>query len=343
MRPSTFEELIENNSFHKWITTGRTMDNEIWQTYLQQNPDKASLIDEAEQFILNFQFQPQTLATPELDAAWAKLEQRIEPSAKVIAMTRGYSRRMILQIAATLALLITAATSIWWFYSKDAMLARQTDFGEQLNLRFWDDTQVALNANSKLTFDKNFYKKSVRKVYLEGQAFFDVQQLASKATFEVVTDNFIVEVLGTEFDITARPNNQSIVLKSGKIKVHFDEAQTIHENGTTITTNEILLAPNECLRRAANHYYKTTINTANHIAWLNKKLILDETTFEELATIIKDLYGYDIKFEDGQLSNKAISGTLPLKNFDVLLLSIQEVFGVSVQKVSEKSLLFVQQ
>ena len=72
-----------------------------------------------------------------------------------------------------------------------------------------DGTTVYLNAESELRFPKQFKGKS-RKVYLEGEGYFDVQR-DEKQPFVVAVKQVEVRVLGTSFGIRAYMGEENVL------------------------------------------------------------------------------------------------------------------------------------
>lgn len=64
-----------------------------------------------------------------------------------------------------------------------------------------DGTTVHLNAESELVYPSAF-SKDVRTVSLVGEAYFDVAHDAGRP-FVVEVDGYSIEVLGTQFNVTA--------------------------------------------------------------------------------------------------------------------------------------------
>jgi ferric-dicitrate binding protein FerR (iron transport regulator) len=68
---------------------------------------------------------------------------------------------------------------------------------------------VHLNSDSAIRYSRSFRsvplaEPVVRRVHLEGEAFFDV--VRSEQSFEVTTFNARIEVLGTRFNVRSRPD-----------------------------------------------------------------------------------------------------------------------------------------
>ena len=89
-----------------------------------------------------------------------------------------------------------------------------TGIGHTAEVVLSDNSQVTMNAQSKLTY-YNFFKYR-RTLKLEGEAFFEV---AKGSTFTVETPQGNVEVVGTKFNVIARPDFFEVVCYEGKVKV----------------------------------------------------------------------------------------------------------------------------
>lgn len=103
--------------------------------------------------------------------------------------------------------------------------------GSEFDLILSDGTHVWLNADSKLKYPVTF-GNGKREVELEGEGYFKVTK-DEKKTFRVVVNKQIVEVLGTEFNVDAYPEekNTYTTLVRGKVKVDADGQTVILDPG----------------------------------------------------------------------------------------------------------------
>src|SRR5690606_10759106 len=85
-----------------------------------------------------------------------------------------------------------------------------------------DGTDVWLNADSKLSFSADGFGVENREVFLEGEAFFEVQP--AKLPFVVIAGKQRVEALGTSFNMKSYDNEEEAVttLVSGRVRVALD-------------------------------------------------------------------------------------------------------------------------
>ena len=92
----------------------------------------------------------------------------------------------------------------------------ETPKGGQYHLVLPDGSNVWLNSATRLRFPKRFLENE-RKVYLEGEAFFDIKH-DNKRNFKVSAGNQQISVLGTAFNINAYADES-------KLKFTFHERE----------------------------------------------------------------------------------------------------------------------
>src|SRR5690606_22071977 len=102
-------------------------------------------------------------------------------------------------------------------FSKDETVAVQTDStelrinprGQKSVMLLEDGTKVWLNADSKLTYSRNFAQGDLREVFLDGEAFFEVVSNPQKP-FVVHTSALNIKVLGTSFNVKSYSDDSRI-------------------------------------------------------------------------------------------------------------------------------------
>lgn len=92
--------------------------------------------------------------------------------------------------------------------------------GKTFQIELSDGTRVQLNAGSSLKYPVNFLEEGLRKVFLTGNAYFDVAKNTANP-FVVSVDELDVKVLGTEFNISAYEEDENIdvVLVEGAVNM----------------------------------------------------------------------------------------------------------------------------
>lgn len=158
--------------------------------------------------------------------------------------------------------------------------------GCEFKLTLSDGTFILLAPCSKLTYPIRFDSCSIREVFLEGEAYFEIRKSSNR--FIVHTEHSKLQVYGTIFNVFARKHDlHEIVLLEGKIGItpknpHLSQ-ETILKPGYKTTINE----------EGEMSVEKT--NTDKYIAKSKGFLLLDG---EPLTTIIKELeLYYDVLFK----------------------------------------------
>ena len=100
-----------------------------------------------------------------------------------------------------------------------AMLQEHTVSGECKTIALADGTQVRLNQSSVLLYPEMFVGKE-RKVFLTGEAFFDIKH-DGRHPFHVSTPYFDITDLGTSFSVSSYATDEEVstTLKTGKIEL----------------------------------------------------------------------------------------------------------------------------
>ena len=102
-----------------------------------------------------------------------------------------------------------------------------------------DGSTVILKKNSSLCLAENFGDHE-RKVYLRGEAFFQIKRNAAKP-FIVSTGSLETKVLGTSFNVKSYENSPSVEVrvKTGRVSVYEgNEGKMVNRNGVILTPNQ---------------------------------------------------------------------------------------------------------
>lgn len=195
--------------------------------------------------------------------------------------------------------------------------------GVRRKLTLTDGSVIFLNGGSKVEVSKKF--SANRKVFLEGEAFFEVIK-DPKNPFVVVTDGLETSVLGTAFAVSAyKGKPQTVAVKEGKVKVieAYDQSRK----------NDDFLVANEQLTYKAETGLgkKVKINPDLKFAWVNGKIIFDQTPINEVFVILSNWYG----LESVQLSDKNmrcfVTGSYTRMTLKDIMESIKYATGIAYE------------
>ena len=145
----------------------------------------------------------------------------------------------IWQAAAAVFFLVAASSVYLSTIGKEiqeTLIQQYIPTAEIRTLTLPDGTQVQLNSQSTLLYPQNFTGKD-RSVFLIGEANFKVKP-DKKHPFIVKSNDFQVTALGTEFNVSAYPENPVLAatLISGSVLVEYNNLKS-----------QVILKPNEQL------------------------------------------------------------------------------------------------
>ncbi|MGO1596380.1 MAG: FecR domain-containing protein [Sphingobacterium sp.] len=154
-------------------------------------------------------------------------------------------------------------------------------------LQLADSSQVWLNANSELRIPSTF-ATSNRVVSLRGEAYFDVATTTvgvNKIPFWVRTNGQTIEVTGTEFNVSAFPEDgfTKTTLVEGQVQVHSGGAMVSLKEGEQSSFSPSGLSKQE-------------VDVASHIAWKDNKFYFEETPLEIAMRQLGRWYDVDIEY-----------------------------------------------
>lgn len=237
-----------------------------------------------------------------------------------------------LKYAAIIALMVMT-----WVVSKDHFKGSLGDEytwieapkGQRVSITLSDGTIVALNPSSKLKVP-NVFESDERTVELLGEGFFKVAH-NEKAPFTVKTENYNVQVLGTEFNVFAYPHSGIFETDLVRGRVYVYERDHIDTG--------IRLAQNEKARVVAGKLTKVPSDFA-------QKHLLDKGIYEfsgiSLGILLKRLelwYGVTIQVDDPRICEQEYTGKLRQSDdVSVILKAISAVGKFNYRKVSDNKI-----
>ncbi|SEP32745.1 FecR family protein [Mucilaginibacter sp. OK283] len=163
----------------------------------------------------------------------------------------------------------------------------ETPKGGQYQVDLPDGSKVWLNAGSSLKYPTNF-NGNIRSVQLAGEAYFEVAKNAKKP-FRVVSNNQVVEVLGTHFNISSYIDDTSVktTLLEGSVKVL-----------STKSNRSKLLKPGE----QSNISYLNSslsvqeVNTEEVVAWKNGYFLFVDEDLKSIMSKFARWYNVDVEY-----------------------------------------------
>jgi ferric-dicitrate binding protein FerR (iron transport regulator) len=178
-----------------------------------------------------------------------------------------------------------------------------------------DGSMVWLNSESSLKFPVVF-NKSERNVYLTGEAYFEVAKNKLKP-FKVFSNNTVVQVLGTHFNIHAYSDDEAVktTLIEGSVKIYWgaESKMIVPGQQAYIKLNSSKIKIHE-------------INVDESIAWKNDLFLFDS---EDIKSVMKEVarwYNVEVEYKD-DISQAHFSGSISRNNNISQVLNMLELTG----------------
>ncbi|MBT1697926.1 FecR domain-containing protein [Fulvivirgaceae bacterium PWU4] len=235
-----------------------------------------------------------------------KLYQKLNITEVALAPVQGRVKKRYWIPAATVVLLITVIVTAWVvrsLVSQENNTAPGSEkflaFSGKQFIRLPDGSTVLLNDSSQLSYRES-EAEGFREVTLTGEAFFDVKPSTTKA-FVVRSGNVKTTVLGTSFNISARPHQKQVVVTCTRGKVQVSNEQHKFD----------VIKPNEQLavNTVTHSFVKTTVSADTGLEWKNSFLIIDRVPLEEAAILIGNKYNVTVVIADAQMKPCVVSST----------------------------------
>lgn len=184
--------------------------------------------------------------------------------------------------------------------------------GETYQVRLPDGTNVWLNAASSLTYMTRPDEQGLRRVRLEGEAYFEVAK-DKKHPFVVESSGQNVYVLGTHFNVKNYADEPAVLttLLEGSVKVASGA------NVKTITPGEQAISSGNAIRVSA-------VNVNDVVAWKNGNFQFSDENIQTVMLAISRWYDVDVVYQ-GPVTKERFGGAISRsKAMTEVLASLEE-------------------
>lgn len=193
-------------------------------------------------------------------------------------------------------------------------------FGRQFDLVLSDGTKVKLNSGSSIKYPVRFLKGQDRKVFLKGEAYFDVT--TDKAhPFIVNADEMNIRVLGTQFNLSFYPEDEDIST------VLVEGAVVLYKEGADINTNtSSQLVPGQMAEwnKINNTMTVKEVDTNIYTAWKDGYLLFKASPFYSIRSKLERHFNITIEDRSGRLANQIYTATFRNETIEEILEAFKE-------------------
>ncbi len=211
------------------------------------------------------------------------------------------------------------ATSTKMEILKETYNTLSIPYGRTFKIVLSDGTRVALNAGSSLRYPIRFWKEGPRRVYLDGEGYFEVTKNTAQP-FIVTTTTHDIKVLGTRFNVNSykEENTMETVLVAGAVEIYSLDK-------TSKKNKVLLLKPKQ---KASWDSLKgrvtvSSVETAQYTAWVDGGLLFVNTPFLKMIRQIERHYNVTIQNNYKALEGFVFTATFEHENIDQVMRAIK--------------------
>lgn len=334
-------DFLMDEDFIRWVKKGENADNDFWNNWLNQHPDKYIIVAEAKRILESFGQESKQIREEEKNLEVEKLLLTIketsqqgavetpvylQPETPVYSIKR--SRRMW-YVAATVLLIITASVS--YFVVKKNNVSERFAYAtvtpskrliesvntsdEPVKMKLPDGSVVELASDSRIAYAKDFDMADTRDIYLSGEAFFIVTKNPNRP-FRVFANEIVTKVLGTSFRVRSFEKDSTIqvTVRTGKVSVYSQATPNIKETVLPNNLGGIILSPNQELvyQKALQKFQKILLENPIMVLPVDadRTLLYEDVSLEKVFEQLGSNYGINIVFDVELLRKCTITADL---------------------------------
>ena len=201
--------------------------------------------------------------------------------------------------------------------------------GETFRLVLSDGTSVHLNSGTSIKFPVNFATEGERKVFLKGEAYFEVAKDA-RHPFSVTTGDMGIRVLGTHFNVSSYGGSEEyVVLVEGSVEVRDYKGNGRRDASKTIE-------PGQKASLVTGTIEVKDVDVQNYLGWRDGSLIFNNEPFAEIMDKIERRYNVNIENNCSGLETVRFNGKFREESILDLLDTFKESVGFDYHMVDNK-------
>jgi hypothetical protein len=228
------------------------------------------------------------------------------------------------------------------YYKNDPIVENLTyntinvPYGKVFNLELSDGTKVYLNSGTSIKYPVNFINNLDREVFIDGEAFFEVN--SNKSQFIVSSNNTSAYVYGTKFNFKDYPedNFSEVILTEGSLGVS--------EISNNIKNNDVLMIrPGERAKvnYSSGEIERSRVNTSLYTSWIDGRVAFRNESLPSMIQKLERIYNVIIINNNKDIEEKYFTATILYKEESIndVLSYLSEVYGLKYQIIDNKILI----
>ena len=335
-----FENLYSEDSFIAFSEGKDDESTQYWKELEEKDPEFKAEVDKCREIIV---------ALKNLHHArvpFDKLQENLYLQRRIGLWERysgsGIKRRIpvikIFAVAASILLIMSISLLSYLYFNGSLLVNGEAAYseviaplGEKAEVILPDGSKIWLNSESRLTYPEHF-NQGKREVYLEGEAYFDVEKIKN-SSFTVNSNDINITVLGTEFNIKNYKNDDDfeVTVVEGSVLVQENDENSDYgfkpmvikpfEKASISKINRIVrlestkkkqvpeVEDEVPLKQLTDRKISVShVDTKAIISWKDSKLIFENESLSEMAVKMTRWYNIPVHLENRELGEERYTG-----------------------------------
>lgn len=173
-------------------------------------------------------------------------------------------------------------------------------YGKKFELLLSDGTSAILNAGSSLRYPVQFDPDTERRVYLSGEAFFDVAKDFHRA-FVIEAEDLNIKVYGTKFNVSSYAEDEvtDVVLVEGSVGLYRDAGEFVEEKVSFLTPGH-----KGSYEKKGKYISTEAVSIEGYTAWMNGELVFRNMSFNNILKKLERHYNVVITNKNATLGEE---------------------------------------
>lgn len=330
------KQLSKDPSFNRWIKgEGNQAETKKWNRWVQKSERHRRIAKQAQQLAAGLDFKEPEL--PDIQKEWKRVRSDIlgnHQNKRKNADMKRYSwdiTASIFKAAAVLAVVVFAGYASYLYQGsaqaeeKAATSTIKTVYGQKKTINLPDGSKIILGAHSQLTYKDDWLDQPLKKISLEGEAFFDIApKKKDRPKLVVQTHGGTVSVWGTRFTVNTHNSRTQVVLDEGEVKI-----ETRHKDA------EATLKPGEqaIFKNGSSGIVLKEVNPKVYTSWFTRnELVFDDTPLSVLISRLEQNFGLETEVEDSTILQKRLSGSVEFQELDSLTAAVSKLLDIQMKR-----------
>lgn len=223
-------------------------------------------------------------------------------------------------------LLIPVLLFSYYLYRSSKVIADQyievkTNPGVITSVVLPDSTKVWINASSCLKYPARF-TDGKRRVFLEGEGYFEVTENKHQPFFVETDNNLSVKVIGTQFNVNAYSEDQKIetTLVEGSVNLIIDD--------NTIHNKQYQLKPNQKATFEKGKLTLQWVDPIYEIGWREGKMYFKNHPMEEVLKKLSRHYNVSFEVKNPEVLQSLLTGKFESEQLLQIMEYLQVASGI---------------